>query len=285
MLKLKHDWSSHTKKLVLTFYYAVFGLSRVNDDIIEAPIWVLESAGNLFRLQYEIHRLQMHPKLLCRSVVAPTPNLTEQQYALWMIVVPCQYFTSPSPSFQPISPSLSSHISSVAVPHLLCCCIHICCPASPPTCSSAAVFIFDLVFHTHYPGATIFLQVRSRYLLIFPQTVAVLPNYFAVSVVPHRICCRPTSTLSPYPSLLSRISATVLFHRCLHHWSCLPSLLSRIYATTPLLTSQVSVTVLIAWSSIIPCTSPLLFFYLLRLVLLLALHRSVLHWFLRSAPH
>ena len=28
------------------FCYALFGLSRVNDDIIEAPIWVLEPAGN-----------------------------------------------------------------------------------------------------------------------------------------------------------------------------------------------------------------------------------------------
>ena len=33
------------KKLALTFCYAVFGLSRVNDDIIEAPRWVLEPAG------------------------------------------------------------------------------------------------------------------------------------------------------------------------------------------------------------------------------------------------
>ena len=38
---------------------AVFGLSRVNDDIIEAQKWVLESAGNLFRLQYETHSLQI----------------------------------------------------------------------------------------------------------------------------------------------------------------------------------------------------------------------------------
>ena len=30
----------------LTFCYAVFGLSRVKDDIVEAPGWVLEPAGN-----------------------------------------------------------------------------------------------------------------------------------------------------------------------------------------------------------------------------------------------
>ena len=38
---------------------AVFGLSRVTDDIIEAQKWVLESAVILFRLQYETHSLQM----------------------------------------------------------------------------------------------------------------------------------------------------------------------------------------------------------------------------------
>ena len=46
VLKLKHDCSYRAKKLALTFCYAVFGLSKVNDDIIEAQIRVLESAGN-----------------------------------------------------------------------------------------------------------------------------------------------------------------------------------------------------------------------------------------------
>ena len=93
----------------------------------------------------------MYPKLLCRSVVDPTTKLLERQYALRLVVVPCQYFLSPLLSFQPISPSPSSHISSVAAPHILCHHIHPCCPTSTPPCSSAAVFTTELVCHPHYP--------------------------------------------------------------------------------------------------------------------------------------
>ena len=103
----------------------------------------------LFRLQYETHSLQMHPKSPCRYVVSPTPKLSERQYALRLVVVPCWYFTSPSLSFQPIFPAPSSLISSVAVPHILRRRIHTCCPASPPLCSSAAIFAADLVYHLH----------------------------------------------------------------------------------------------------------------------------------------
>ena len=90
----------------------------------------------LFRLQYETHSLQMHPKSPCRSVVSPTPNLLEQLYALRLLVAPCRYFTSPL-----------YHISYVAVPHLIRSRIHPCCPASPPPWSSSAVFTADLVCH------------------------------------------------------------------------------------------------------------------------------------------
>ena len=45
-MKLKHDCTFRAKTLALTLCYAVFGLSWVNDDIIKAQIWVLESAGN-----------------------------------------------------------------------------------------------------------------------------------------------------------------------------------------------------------------------------------------------
>ena len=169
----------------------------------------------LFRLQYETHSLQMHPKSPCRSIVAPTPKLLERLYALRLVVIPCQYLPSPSPFFQPISPSSSSHISFFAVPHLLHRLIHPCCPASPPLCSSAAVFTADLVCHPQYPGATIHPQVVSRSLSIFSQSVAVLTTHFSISVVPHLICCRPTSPLPPYLSLLSCISATVLVRRCI----------------------------------------------------------------------
>ena len=94
----------------------------------------------------------MHPKLPCRSVVAPRHKLSERRYTLSLVVVPCRYFPSPSPFFQPISSSTSSHISSVAVPYLICRRIHSYFPASPPPLSSAAVFIYDLVYHPHYPA-------------------------------------------------------------------------------------------------------------------------------------
>ena len=230
----------------------------------------------LFRLQYETHSLQMHPKLPCRSVVAPTPKLSEQRYALRLIVVPCWYFPSLSLSFQSISPSLSSHISPIAVP---------CCNSYLPLWYSVAVFKADLFCHPHYPGATIRPQIGSRSLSIFSHSVAVLPTHFSISVVPHIICCCPTSPLPPYPSLLSRISTTVLILRCIHRWPCLPSLLSCISTTPSLLSSHVSIAVLIALSSIVLCTSPYLFVYLIWSDILLALCCSVLHYLLRSDPH
>ena len=122
------------------------------------------------------HSLQMHPKSPCRFVVAPMLKLSEQQYTLRLVVVPCQYFPSLSPSFQTISPSSSSHISSVSVPHLLHRCIHPCCPASTPQCSSAAVFTVDLVYHIHYTESTpplhchppaSLLRSSSHYLPLF----------------------------------------------------------------------------------------------------------------------
>ena len=104
----------------------------------------------LFRLQYERYSLKMHPESPFRSIVTPTPNLSEQRYTLRLVVVPCQYFPSPSPFFQPILPSPSSHISSVSVPHLLRRRIHTYCPASPQLCSFSSVFTAELVYHPHY---------------------------------------------------------------------------------------------------------------------------------------
>ena len=166
----------------------------------------------------------MHPESPCRSVVAPTPKLLERQYALRLVVITCRYLPSPSPFFQPISPSPSSHISSVAVLHLLRRRIHPCCPSYPTPCSSTAFFTADLVCHPHYPGAMICPQVCSCYLSVFSQSLAVLTTHFVISVVPYLICFHPTSPPSPYPSLLSYISSTVLVRLCLHRWPCLPSL-------------------------------------------------------------
>ena len=107
--------------------------------------WVI-----LFRLQYETHSLQMHPKFPCRSVVFPTSKLLERRYAHRLVVVSCQYLPSLSLSFQLIMPSLLSHISSVAVPHILHRRIHPCFFAYPSPCFSAAVFTSDLVCHPYY---------------------------------------------------------------------------------------------------------------------------------------
>ena len=206
----------------------------------------------------------MHSKSPYRSVVSPTPKLSERQYALRLVVFLCQYLPSPSLFFQPILPSLLSHISFVAVPHILQRHIHLCCTASPPLCSSAAVFTADLVCHPHYPRAAILPQVGSSPLSIFAQSVAVLPTHFTISVVLHLICCRPIYPPPPYPSLLYCISATVIVRPYLHCRTCLPSLLSCISTAPPLLSSYVSVAVLIALSSIVMCTSPPLFVYLPR---------------------
>ena len=214
---VKNSWLSPFFMQYLAFPQWMMTLLKHQDGY-------LKQQGILFILQYETHSLQMHTKLSCRSAVALTPKLSEWWYALRLLVVSYQYLPSPSPFFQPIYPSPSSHISSVAVPHILHCCIHPCCPVSPPPWSSAAVFTTDLVCHSHYPVATICPQVGSRYLLIFSQSIAVLTTHLAISVVPYIICCRPTSPPPPYTSLLSCISATVLVHRCLHLWPCLPYL-------------------------------------------------------------
>ena len=113
------------------------------------------------------HSLQMHPKSPCRSVVAPTPKLLERRYALMLVVVPCWYFPSPLPSFQPILQSPSSHISSVSVPHLLIRRIHPCCPASPSPWSSTAVFTAELVYHLHYTASPLYLHCRPPVSLLW----------------------------------------------------------------------------------------------------------------------
>ena len=95
----------------------------------------------------------MNPESPFRSVVSPTPKLSERRYALRLVVVPCRYCTSPSPVSQPFSPSLSNHISSVVVPHLLRRRIHSCCPAYPPLLLSLDVFTTDLVCLPHYPSS------------------------------------------------------------------------------------------------------------------------------------
>ena len=78
----------------------------------------------------------MNPESPCRSIVTPMPKLSERLYDLRLLVVSCWYLPILLPFFQSSSPSPPSHISSVAVLHILLHHIHACCPASLPPCLS-----------------------------------------------------------------------------------------------------------------------------------------------------
>ena len=106
------SWLSHFAMRYLTFRGWMTTLSKRQDGYLNQRVI-------LFRLQYETHSLQMNTELPCMYVAAPTPNLSDQRYPLSLVVVPGWYFPIPSPFFQPILPSPSYHISSVAIPHLL----------------------------------------------------------------------------------------------------------------------------------------------------------------------
>ena len=116
-------------------------------------------------------------------------------------VVPCRYLPSPSLFLQPISPSLLSHISSDAVPHILRRRIHPCCPASLPQCSFAAVFTSDLVCHPYFPRLCC-----SPYHIIFNHSV-----YFAAVVcLPSPVVSSPCSA-SFFTTLLDLLCSTLIF--------------------------------------------------------------------------
>ena len=140
------SWLSHFIMLYLAFPGWMMTLSKRQDGYLNQQVI-------LFRLQYETNSLQINPKSPCRSVVSLTPKLLEQQYVLGLVIIPCWYLTSMSPFFQTISPSLSSHISYVAVPHLLRHRIHTCCTASPPPWSSTDVFTADIVCRPYDPAS------------------------------------------------------------------------------------------------------------------------------------
>ena len=152
----------------------------------------------------------MHPKWLCRSVVAPTPNLLEQQYALRLIIVPCWYLPIPFPSFQTISLSPLSHISSIALPNLPHRHIHPCCPASLPPCSSTAFFTSDLVYHPYYTA--------SPPRLHFHPPVSLLRSSLHYLSSFRVICCRCLSTFSNHIlSLLCVILYYTVWSNLLHN--------------------------------------------------------------------
>ena len=66
-------------------------------------------------------------------------------------------------------------------------------------------------------------QVGSPSLLIFDQSIVIIPTHFTILVVPHIVCFRPAYSPPLYQSLSSGISATVLIHHSLHCWPCLTS--------------------------------------------------------------
>ena len=163
----------------------------------------------LFRLQYETNSLQMHPKLPCRSVVAPTPKLLEGQYALRLVVVPYRHLPSLLPFFEPISPYPSSHISSVAVPHLLQLRIHPCCPTSPPPCSFADVFAAYIFFHLHYPASPMRLHCHPP-----ASPLRFLLHYIPLSCVLHHRCLSTflDRIFSPLCIVLYYTASSALLH-------------------------------------------------------------------------
>ena len=174
-------WFSPFVMRYLDFPGWIMTLSKRQDGYLDQRVI-------LFRLQYETHSLQIYHKTPYRSVIIPTPNLLKQLYALRLVGVPCRFLHSPLSFFQPISPSLSSHIYSVAVPHLLCHRIYPCCPASPPPFLSATVFTADLVFHPHYPAFPPCLHCHT-----YASLLRFSSHYLLSSRV---ICCRCLSTFS-----------------------------------------------------------------------------------------
>ena len=119
----------------------------------------------LFRLQYETHSLQMHPESPCRSVVALMPKLLKRWYALRLVVVPSQYLPSPSLFFQPIFPSLSSHIYFVAVPRIL---------------RRVSIPVFPHLQHHAHPPLSSPLTLSA---------ISIIPNIRCASIVVLPHCC------------------------------------------------------------------------------------------------
>ena len=122
----------------------------------------------LFILQYETHSLQMHPKSPCRSIVAPTPKLSERQHALRLVVFSCQYF--------PVCRRLSNPFR------------HLGCPTSlllSSRISSAAVSIHVVLYLRHH----------ARPLLSSPLTMSAIPiilnlRHASIFILPP-LCCGP----------------------------------------------------------------------------------------------
>ena len=198
-------WLSAYVMRYLAFPGWIMTLSKCQDGYLnQRVIW--------FRLQYETHSPQMHPKSPCRSVVVPTPNLLERRYALRLVVVPCRYLPILLPFFQPISPYPSSHISSIAILHLLLLRIHTCCPTSLPPWSYASVLTTDLVWHPHYLASPPRLRCHPpasllRFSLHYLSLYHVI-HHRCLSTFSDRIFSLPVSI---FTTLLDPLYSTLLF--------------------------------------------------------------------------
>ena len=172
----------------------------------------------LFRLQYETHSLQMYPKSPCSYVITLTPKSSERRYALRLVVVPCQYLPSLLPSFQPILPSVLSHISYVAarissaalsIPVVLNL-LHRACPllSSPLT-----LYAIPIILHLHRASVVILPRLcYSPHRIIFHRhvyfaAVVCLPSWIGSSPRSPSLC---TTLLAPlWSALLYSLSALI----------------------------------------------------------------------------
>ena len=144
------------------------------------------------------------PPLSSPLTLSAIPNIPERRYSLRLVVIPCQYFSSPLPSFLPISPSTLSHISSSAVPHILSRRIYPCCPVYPPPFPSAAIFNTDLVCHPYYPVSPPRLNCYPRVSLL-RSLLHYLPSFRV-------ICRRFLSTL--YDRIFSSLFVFLYYTSC-----------------------------------------------------------------------
>ena len=156
VLFVPNNWLSHFVMRYLAFSGWMMTLLKRQDEYLNQRVI-------LFRLQYETRSLQMHPELPCRSVVAPMPKLSEQRYALRLVVVPCWYLPSSVPFFQPIffhlrcptSLLLPSRIyfASVSIPVFP----HLRHRACPPLSLLMTLYAIPIIPHLHRASIVILL--------------------------------------------------------------------------------------------------------------------------------
>ena len=81
---------------------AVGGTSVPSIPIVPHLCSLLNNLRTLPKLSFVFD----HSEYPCRSLVSPTPKLLEQRYSHRLVVITCQYFLRPPPSFHPILTSI-----------------------------------------------------------------------------------------------------------------------------------------------------------------------------------